>query len=284
MENDFALYYYIGKTRVTYDELFHAIQKKKKKTQPPFKINLKGVLFQINEALFFYSCTVKETEKKKQYCIWKTSRVIHFNGENSRDVWISNIEQLRKELDDGFTNGYYYNSEEKAYFKVYDKMHTFLNSNCSLITNIFIDDKDIKYEFERVYQKRENFQINKGMSLSPIIEFYQNFQLKHDNSFQLYNHDKRMKLLSSISDFYLSKSSPLYPKTIIFSLTGPSGIGKSISLLSLWANSNSNISTAYFNYKTLIRNSDRNSELLKILCYESIKIYNNYKQYTTNYN
>ena len=65
MENDFALYYYIGKTRVTYDELFHAIQKKKKKTQPPFKINLKGVLFQINEALFFYSCTVKETEKKK---------------------------------------------------------------------------------------------------------------------------------------------------------------------------------------------------------------------------
>ena len=47
MEEDIALFYYIGKTGVLYDELFDEIKKKLKKTKLPFNIRLKGLVFNI---------------------------------------------------------------------------------------------------------------------------------------------------------------------------------------------------------------------------------------------
>ena len=105
--------------------------------------------------LFYYNCFVND----KNYCIYKTSRLIHFKGENSRTVWISNIEQVEKELKNGFNNGYFYDGEKKAYFKVANKIGTFLNSSCCLITNVFLDDKDLQIEFDKVWENKNNFNI-----------------------------------------------------------------------------------------------------------------------------
>ena len=263
MEEDIALFYYIGKTGVLYDELFDEIKKKLKKTKLPFNIRLKGLVFNIKNNLFYYNCFVND----KNYCIYKTSRLIHFKGENSRTVWISNIEQLEKELKNGFNNGYFYDGEKKAYFKVANKIGTFLNSSCCLITNVFLDDKDLQIEFDKVWENKNNFNINS------TIEIYEDFYLKNDESFQFFVDNKRNEFLSEIYNFYHLKTS-----NNIYCITGPSGIGKSVSLLSFW-NSHNNISSAYYNYKTLKLYKNRFSELLKILCFESIKLYDDYSKY-----
>ncbi len=85
MEEDIALFYYIGKTGVLYDELFDEIKKKLKKTKLPFNIRLKGLVFNIKNNLFYYNCFVND----KNYCIYKTSRLIHFKGENSNEQLIA---------------------------------------------------------------------------------------------------------------------------------------------------------------------------------------------------
>ena len=53
MEEDIALFYYIGKTGVLYDELFDEIKKKLKKTKLTFNIRLKGLVFNIKNNLFY---------------------------------------------------------------------------------------------------------------------------------------------------------------------------------------------------------------------------------------
>ena len=113
----------------------------------------------------------------------------------------------------------------------------------------------------------------KNYNLNSRIEIYENFYLKNDESFQLFVDNKRNEFLSEIYNFYHSKTS-----NNIYCITGPSGIGKSVSLLSFW-NSHHKISSAYFNYKTLRLYKNRFCELIKILSYESIKFYNDYSKY-----
>ena len=221
------------------------------------------------------------TKYSKTYFIWYNGKhleflhepkLVKFIGNIKKRVYIMGPNHLSYELSGEYKDAYYYDEEQHSYLKVRDYLHTFSANNSTKIFSTFIDDEETRKTFFYINELRneKNKVIKNTNELSTIIEKYEHCNLKND-SFSFFLTSKRCQLISTLQDFCQKSADN------IFFFTGPSGTGKSITLLSFWKVLQSSM---YINIKTLLHHSHQPHEVYSILSVEAIKLFNNYEKYT----
>ena len=234
--------YNIGDTSITFPKMLNIINDKCSIPNQDFQ-------FSIEDKQKELSIIARRTPRQISFCLLGElytinipQKIISFIGPHPKTRILYHYSQLLKELEGEYQDAYYYDKEEKAYYKVRSRIAQFISSSATRIFTLFDSDESFKDIFNSIQQQKLSCSLlPKSKLVEVLLSFY-------------YNNNDNIRLL-----------------------TGISGIGKSMTLLSFWKCYH--IPMMYVNCKTL-RNTIEPPSIYKQLAIESIKLFDNYEEYT----
>ena len=263
--------YNIGDTSITFPQMLNIIDDKCSIPNQDFQ-------FSIEDKQKELSIIARKTQRQISFCLLGElytinipQKIISFIGPHPKNRILYHYSQLLKELEGEYQDAYYYDKEEKAYYKVRNRIAQFISSSATKIFNLFDSDQSFKAIFNSIQQQKLSCSLipNSKAELSNVLDLYHNIHIKTEQ-FTYFESEQRNKLIEVMLSLYFNNSDN------IRLLTGISGIGKSMTLLSFWKCYH--IPMMYINCKTL-RNTIEPPSIYRQLAIESIKLFDKYEEY-----
>ena len=263
----------INNTDVCLHEIYNEIQNQKQFSVDEERlIIVKNTKLKIRQLNSTYNIL---DENEERYLCYIHPKKIQFKGNPSKNLILYSLIEFQDELNNGFKDSFYYDEKNKCYYTVCERIGSFLNNNYTMLSNIIMDTTEIQEYYNRYHKSRKSQTISKAEQFNDNISVYSNNIVKPDDSFTFFPSQERNSFIDEIENFMYN---PNDLDNFLF-ITGPSGIGKSITLLSFLNREFFRYSTAYINLGVIRKNSTIPGLMEKYFFRETVTLFKDFNQY-----